>query len=419
MYFLADCNNFYVSCERVFNPRLRGRPVIILSNNDGCAVALSNEAKALGIPRGAPLFKWRSFLDRHNGIYLSSNYTLYGDMSRRVMDLLATFSEECEVYSIDEAFLATESLSEKSALSLAEEIRETILRCTGIPMSIGAGTTKTLAKAANAYAKKNVKNGCCCITDFNRKKILQMVPVSQVWGIGVQHARLLAHHGINTTAEFIDMPESWVRKRMAVTGLRTLLELNGTPCIKMEKYPPNRRSIVSSRSFGTPVSKLALLSESVHEYGCRAATRLRSMNLLCSSLTVYIATNLFKDEPHYSNSATVTLNYPTDSSPIITKEATRLLHTLFKEGYQYKKTGIMLHGLTPKDEQQYSLFSQNDHIERDSRLMSVMDSLNIRYGSKTVVLASEGLTQSWQMKRQFLSPAYTTRWSDLPCVKTE
>lgn len=419
MFLLADCNNFYVSCERVFNPSLRGRPVIILSNNDGCAVALSNEAKALGVPRGAPLFKWRDFLLKNNGVWLSSNYTLYGDMSRRVMDILSSFSEDCEVYSIDEAFLRIDISDEKTIQKIALEIMETVYKYTGIPLSVGSANTKTLAKAANHYAKKTAKTGFACITPANRESMLQQIPVSQIWGIGYRHDKLLKSHGVNSALQFTKLCETWIKKRMSITGLRTHKELNGTPCIDLQHVPPSRQSIVSSRSFGTPVSSFNLLNESIHEYGYRAAARMRSMKLVCSSLSVYLCTNRFKDEPQYSNSASVSLEYPTDSSRTITYQAEVILKAIYRSGYKYKKTGIMLHGLIENSEQQMSLFEKKDYMNRDEKLMSVMDSINRRYGSKSVILASEGISRNWQMKREFLTPSYTTRWSDIPLVKVE
>ena len=365
MFLLADCNNFYVSCERVFNPSLRYRPVIILSKYDGCAVALSNESKALGVPRGAPLFKWRDFLLKNNGVWLSSNYTLYGDMSRRVMDILSSFSEDCEVYSIDEAFLSIDISGRRAVQKIAREIVETVYKYTGIPLSVGAANTKTLAKAANQYAKKTAKTGFACITPDNRESILQQIPVSQIWGIGYRHDKLLKRHGVNNALQFSKLCETWIKKRMSVTGLRTFKELNGTPCIDLQHEPPSRQSIVSSRSFGSPVSSFNLLNESIHEYGSRAAARMRSMKLVCSSLSVYLCTNRFKDEPQYSNSASVSLEYPTDSSRIITVQAEVILKSIYKSGYNYKKTGIMLHGLTQSSEQQMPLFQKTDHLKRE------------------------------------------------------
>lgn len=404
---LCDANNFYVSCERVFNPKLEGRPVIVLSNNDGCAVARSNEAKALGIKMGAPVFQIQDLIHQHQVQVLSSNYALYGDLSNRVMQTLHNFTPDVEVYSIDEAFLGWSGELSESALTT---LRATVKRWTGIPVSIGLATTKTLAKIANRQAKQQA--GVFILEQ--PAAVLAELPVSEVWGIGRQSTQKLKAHGITTALDLQQAELSWIRHQMGIVGVRIVQELRGIPCLPLELIPQPRKTCCVSRSFGRPVTELRDLSEAIATHTARAAYKLRRDNLAASLLTVFIATNRFnQDEPYYRHAATVGLPCPTNDAIALTKAALKALEPLYRVGDRYQKAGVWLSALSPANQIQRDLFINPQDQEKARKLMTVVDALNQQFGAGTIRCAAAGLQRSWQTRMQQRSPRYTTRWDEL------
>lgn len=404
---LCDCNNFYVSCERVFNPKLEGQPVVVLSNNDGCAIARSNEAKALGIKMGAPVFQIQGLLDQHQVQVFSSNYALYGDLSNRVMQTLQNFTPAVEVYSIDEAFL---SLSGDVSAAAIATIQTTVKRWTGIPVSIGLATTKTLAKIANRQAKQ--RDGVYILK--HPEAVLAELPVADVWGIGRQSTKKLQAHGITTALDLQQADLKWIRRQMGIVGVRIVQELRGIPCLTLELVPQPRKTCCVSRSFGRPVTELQDLREAIATHAARAAYKLRRDDLAASLLTVFIATNRFnQDEPYFRSATTIGLPYPTNNAIALTKTALRALAPLYQAGYRYQKAGIWLSELSPASQMQRDLFINPQDQEKARKLMTVMDSLNQQFGTGTLRCAAEGMQRSWQTKAQRRSPRYTTRWDEL------
>ncbi|MGE5446360.1 MAG: Y-family DNA polymerase [Ignavibacteriales bacterium] len=417
---LIDCNNFYVSCERVFNPKLRGRPVVVLSNNDGCVVARSEEAKALGIPMGAPAFMYEGLFNQHNVISLSSNYTLYADMSRRVMATLSQFAPEVEIYSIDEAFLNLSGFVDLNLTEYAKRIKEAVKRTTGIPISVGIGPTKTLAKVANRLAKKNsMCGGVFDITDHPRMDdFLSSIRVEDVWGIGIQYANLLHQNWISTALDLKNASDTWVKKHMTVVGLRTVWELRGIPCMDLEDITEPRKQIIRSRSFGKPVENIQELKEAVATHTTRATEKLRAQESVTPFISVFIETNRYKtDEPQYSNSAGRHLPEPTSCTPLLIKYATACLERIYREGYRFIKAGVVLMDIIPEDQIQLNLFVPRRLIVKDRALMKAVDRTNRKWGSETIRYGSSGLEQQWRMKRARLSPRYTTNWDEILVVK--
>lgn len=415
LFALVDCNSFYVSCERVFDPRLRGAPVGVLSNNDGCVVARSDELKALGVRMGAPAYQVEGLVRRAGGTLLSSNYSLYGDMSARVMDILASLAPRTEVYSIDEAFLDVSGLP-GPAEAFARDLRATVQRWTGIPVSVGLGPTKTLAKAANRTAKKHAAlGGVLDLTGRDAGAVLERLEAGDVWGIGPRYARMLEAHGIRTARQFRDADQLWVRRKMGVTGWQTQLELRGRSCLPLEHAAAPRKAVTSSRSFGRPVTSLEELRESVADYMARAAEKLRRQGSVASLVTVAITTNPFKPGPQYSNRADLPLHPATDFTPDLVRAAWRILERLYRPGFEYKKTWVMLAGLEPKAGQRLSLLAGTPDPRRD-RLMGVLDGVNRTMGRGALRFAAEGLERTWTMRQAQRSPRYTTRWDELPVV---
>jgi len=411
---LVDCNNFYVSCERVFNPALNGKPVVVLSNNDGCAVALSEEAKQY-IPMAAPIFECMDIVRKHRVHIFSSNYTLYADMSQRVKAVLSQFSPEIENYSIDESFLSLEGFQNIDLTEYGRRIRETVLRCTGIPTCVGIGTTKTLAKIANKLAKKNkMCQGVLDLTNHPRvDDFLASVEVGDVWGVGWQYAKFLKRHGINTALDFRNAPDGFIRKHMTVQGLRRAWELRGVSCIDLDEVIPDKKEIVSSRSFGKDVYSFKEVSEAIATYATRAAEKLRAQGSICGYLSMWIETNRFKPEnPQYGNVISCRLPEPTAFTPMLIKYALRLLKRIYKDGYGYKKAGVALMDIVPANETQLNLFVKLNHV-KNKHLMSAMDSINARWGSETVRSGASGYERPWGMKRATLSPRYTTNWEEI------
>lgn len=409
-YFLIDCNQFYVSCERVFQPHLRHKPVVVLSNNDGCVVARSKEAKTLGIPMGAPAFQCKDVFKRHKVVVLSSNYTLYGDMSERVMAVLRQFSPEMEEYSIDEAFLA---ISSDEPQSLASTIRAKVLQWTGIPVSIGIGPTKTLAKVAGDLAK-DIKTGVyelSCPKEITNR--LSSLPVEEIWGIGSKLKKGLNAEGVISALQFIERDDAWIRSHFSLTLLRTALELRGTPCLSLEECAPPRKSILSSRSFGKPVTEKEELMEAIATYMTTAADKLRAQGSCAELVYAFVTTSPFIDNP-YSNGASITLAEATDYTPTLITSAKRIIEQLYRPGYAYKKVGVMLAGITSNTEHQPDLFHKDRPPQKTRKnAMAAMDAINSAYGRKSLVFAAEGIEQSWKMQRGHCSQQFNTRWDEI------
>lgn len=417
LFALVDCNNFYVSCEQVFQPKLTGKPVIVLSNNDGCVVARSNEAKALGIGMGVPEFQIRPLLKAHQVQVFSSNYALYGDLSQRVMETLEQFCPDIERYSIDEAFLSLSGFTSRHLTNYGRTIRRTVQRWTGIPVSIGIAETKTLAKLANRIAKRNPDtSGVFDLTACSdRDRLLGRIPVEEVWGIGPNHARTLINKGITTALHLCQADHQWIRRHLGIVGLRLVKELGGRSCLALEDCPPPKQSITCSRSFGTPITTLTAMEAAVSVYVSRAAEKLRREGLAATHLTIFLTTNPFKAGPQYSNALTRTLPVATDSTPELIRVVLHSLQRIYREGYAYKKAGVLLTGLVPVSQIQFDLFTTSDR-SRMVHLMKALDVVNDRWGSSTLQYASSGLTKNWTAKFMRRSLAYTTRWSDLPTV---
>ncbi len=412
---LVDCNNFYVSCERVFDPSLEGKPVAVLSNNDGCLVSRSNEVKALKIPMGAPGFKHEALIRKYGGTLLSSNYALYGDMSRRVMDVLGRFSPELEIYSIDEAFLGLNGFRIRDLEAYGRKIRDTVRRWTGIPVSVGISRSKTLAKVANHYAKRySGYRGCVLMLDEARiQKALERLPVAEIWGIGRQYDKFLRQNKIENAWQLRNAPEQFIDHYMTSVGHKTVLELQGFSCINMDEAPSPKQSIVVSRSFGKQVSDLAELEEAVSTYITRAAEKLRAQHSVAGHLMVFLNTNRFKEGPQYNNSAQATLSPPTAYTPDLIKTALELLRDLYLPGFEFKKAGVMFAEIMDENDVPLNLIETNYLDDDRKKLIDTVDRINRRCGRDTVFFASSGINREWQMKRAKLSPCYTTRWSDL------
>ena len=419
IYALVDCNNFYVSSERVFNPKLERRPVVVLSNNDGCVVARSPEAKAIGIGMGVPIHQCEDKIRKHKVCVYSSNYTLYADMSCRVMDILSHFTPEMEVYSIDEAFLHIDGFRHLEINEYMKLIKATVHRGTGIPVSIGAGPTKTLAKIANKIAKRKTSYGgvfnICEHPDIDNA--LEDIEVHDIWGIGSKYASKLVRAGIHTARELRDAPDEWVRKNMTIVGLRLVWELRGVPCKELEVKAADKKEIISSRSFGKPVHKLSDLKEAVAVHASRAAEKLRSQRSVATFMSVIIATNPFKEGAQYSSCLTMRLHEPTSYTPELIQSAHKVLEMGYKKGYVYKRAGVILSGIVSEDAVQMNLFSPSKTVARDTRLMRVVDHLNATWGRDTVRYASAGIVRRWKMRQSKKSHRFTTQWNELPVVK--
>ncbi len=409
LFFLIDCNQFFVSCEQVFNPKLHNKPVVVLSNNDGCVVARSKQAKALGIPMGAPAFKYADLFKAHKVHVFSSNFTLYGDLSQRVMHVISHFSPDMEEYSIDEAFLW---INTADPLAIAREIKSTVLKWTGIPVSIGIGATKTLAKVANDIAKKG--DGIFIFSDPTQiDTVLQQLPVQEIWGIGRNLSLSLQQAGITHARAFKDAPDGWLQKRFSVVQLRTAYELRGISCLALNDLPAPRQSITCSRSFGKPVSKLSDIEEALAVYTANAAEKLREEELLPSVLTVFLMTSPFV-QPAYSNSWTMILDEPTSFTPQLVAKVKEVLRKIYRTGYLYKKVGVVMGEFLSQSNVQPDLFlSDEKQTQKRQRAMQVVDTLNQRFGGSSLRFAAEGLQQRWKPKRGNVSPRYTTCWNEL------
>ena len=418
-FALVDCENFYVSCERAFCPALQDRPVVVLSNNDGCIVARSGAIKESGIPMGAPYFEWRDQLEAMNAAVLSSNYALYGDISRRVTSILEEEALAVERYSIDECFLALPALDRDALHRLGTRLRRRVRQWIGIPIRVGIGPTKTLAKIAdeNAKARKRADLGdgvYVCPDEPERRALLDCIPVGDIWGIGSAYETLLHEKGVDTAAEFRELPDPWIRSEMTVVGLRTARELRGHPCLDLELVRPDRHTLIRSRSFGTRVESQDALMEALVNHTERATEKLRSEDLVAKGIRVFITTKRFGPPPHYSNEMAGTLRAYTARAAPFVRAARRLLGPIYRDYVGYKKCGVCLYDLHPARPHQTSLFGRER--TKDERLMAAVDRVNDRYGSDTLHLAAAGTPdeRDWAMKRQRRSPRYTTRWDELP-----
>lgn len=420
VFALVDCNNFYASCEKLFRPDLKDTPVVVLSNNDGCVVARSREAKSLGIKMGVPVFQIKAEMQRHDILAFSSNYALYADLSSRVMRTLEEMAPRVEVYSIDEAFLDLTGI--ESAISLVEfgqQVRERIGHWIGITVCVGIAPTKTLAKLANHAAKKYpATQGVVDLTNPERqRRLLALVPVDDVWGVGKRLSKRLNALGITTALDLANASPRAIRDQFSVVLERTVRELNGESCIELEEIPPTKKQIVCSRSFGVKVTHFELLREAVCEYATRATEKLRKEQQQAKVMTVFIRTSPFKDnEPQYSNSASGELLIPSCDTRDFIELSSHLLKRIWKDGFRYAKAGVMLSDFYDPGMFQPGLFDDVSTRSNSQQLMSVLDTIN-QSGAGKVFFAGQGTKKDWSMKREHLSPAYTTRWDQLPRVR--
>lgn len=424
-FLLVDCNNFYVSCERVFNPQLLGKPVVVLSSNDACVIARSNEAKALGIAMGVPFFEIGPLVKKYKVIVYSSNYPLYGDMSARVMQTLASFATDIEVYSVDEAFLFLSSYDASSfGISSMQDtyhehyarfIKSQVKKQTGIPVSIGIGPTKTLAKAANKLAKKNpLYGGVFDISDKQEgDSLLASIPVGDVWGIGRRYSRMLQSKGILTALDFKNLPDAWVRKNMTIVGLKTLHELRGISCIDLVDVVEPKKSIVVSRLFGNPITNITQLKEPVAAYMLTAAEKLRKQRSIAAHVSVFAVTNKYHDPFNYFKSAYCELAVATNYSPLLIDAAHQCLDSIVKPGLTYRKVGVMLGDIVPEEFLQMSTYESLGDIEKQKQVMVTLDKVNNKWGRDAVSYAAAGTNQSWKMRQHKKSPCFTTNWYEL------
>jgi len=422
MFALVDVNNFYVSCERVFKPKLEGIPMVVLSNNDGCAVARSNEVKALGVKMGTPWFKMKDLAREHQIQAFSSNYTLYGDMSNRVVQILRDFAPDTEVYSIDESFLRIETVVHLygGAVAMGQQMRERIKQWTGLPVCVGVGPTKTLAKFANHLAKKNPEfDGVCdlhVIPRPERVRWMSRIEVGEVWGVGGRIARRLEVMGIHTVLDLRNASPKEMRRHFGVVMERTCNELRGISCLALDDIAQPKQQIMSSRSFGRPVETIEELRESLASYLSRAAEKLRKQQSVSAAVYVFIQTNRFNKDEQYNAGLTVPMFEPTDDTLTLTAAALAGLEVIYRSGYCYKKAGVMLTLLSDKQARQASIFDNLVVTQRSTKLMAALDTINRDHGHGMVRSGVSGFTQRWAMRHENRSPRYTTRWDELPVV---
>ena len=423
---LVDANNFYVSCERVFRPDLEGRPVVVLSNNDGCVVARSAEVKALGVAMGTPWFQLQKLAKQEGIIALSSNYTLYADMSNRMMGILSAFSPIQEVYSIDECFLDLEGVAPALLSRIGQAVRQKVRQWVGLPVGVGIAATKTLAKLANHVAKKRLEyDGVCvweALTEDAQQRLLQQLPASEVWGVGRQWTKRLQDMGIQTVWDLRQADPALMRKRFSLLVERIIRELRGVPCITMVEIPPPRQEIQSSRSFGRPVSSAQELGEAISLYTVRAASKLRRQGSVAGALRVFIHTSPFQTHlPQYHAARTIALNHPSQDTRVFLQAGRIALADMYRPGVAYAKAGVHLLEITSADAVQADLFSSAEDNARALQLMTTLDRVNARFGSGTLQPGVAGLQEprGWVMKRGNKSPAYTTRWAELARAKLE
>ncbi len=415
---LVDCNNFYVSCERLFNPRLARRPVVVLSNNDGCVVARSNEAKALGIQMGTPAHTIRNILNENTVSVFSSNYALYLDMSARVREVLAQFTPQIEKYSIDECFLSLSSVPVSELGDYGHRIKETVERWTGIPVSVGIASTKCLSKIANKLAKKSDK-ACGVLNLFQSPfldEALSRTDVGDIWYVGEAYERMLKENGISTALEFRDAPEHWVRSRMTVVGARIQSELKGTSCITLELQPPPKKMVGTAQGFGVLIESLEELLEAAATRASEEALKLRQEKQAVKELTVWVQTNPFNHDPQYGDAVEVELPVATNNTSVLIGYVRAAVEKLYRKGYRYKRIGLLATRLEPANAVQGNLFMKPEDSHKPV-LMRVIDQLNEVKGAGTIRMASVGMNQRWLTRFERKSPAYTTRFSDLPIAR--
>lgn len=422
LFGLADCNNFYCSCERVFHPELRNKPIVVLSNNDGCIIARSEESKSLGIKMGTPFYQVKEVLEKHQVAIFSSNYNLYGDMSRRVMSLLSSYTPKLDIYSIDEAFLDLSEIGNTSEAlaTYCQQIVKTVGKGTGIPISLGVAPTKTLAKMASKFAKKHRSYHGACLIDSDEKRIkaLKLFPIEDVWGIGRRHAKKMAYYGIHTAWDFTQKSESWIRREFTVTGLRTWKELRGESCIDIEELP-HKQSICTSRSFpDSGLDCLGDVEEAVANFAASCAKKLRESHTVCSSITLFAYTNRFRtDAPQDYICRNLHFPTPTNSLQEIVSAAVGALRTEWKgKGLRYKKAGVIVWNITEDKAIQGSLF---DHVDRQRQaaLSQAIDEINKKNGHNTIRTAVQGFDKKWHLKREYISKQYTTNLQDIIVLK--
>ncbi len=420
VFALVDCNNFYVSCERAFNASIQNTPTIVLSNNDSCVVARSNEVKKLGVKMGQPVFEIAGLIRKHHVQVFSSNYSLYADMSDRVMTVLSQFSPHMEMYSIDEAWLDLSQLQSNDFTELGRTIKARVFQHTGIPVSVGIAPTKSLTKIANEIVKADPEyQGVLDLTTYSDEQIdelLAKVEIKDVWGIGHKYALFLSNHGIVTAKELKYADEKWIRKYLTVTGARIVLELRGISCIPLEEERPPKQGIMCAKTFGREIKTREEMQEAITTYTARAAEKLREQDSLTTSITVFIRTNSFKKNiEQYSNSFTLKFPYPTAFTPDLIKYALKGLQAIYRPGYSYYKAGVMIAKITPQSSLQPDLFgdfSLTEHY-REAQLMAVVDAINRIYGRNTLIFAIQGISQRWRMRQLKLSNHFTTKWDEI------
>jgi len=413
MYLLIDCNNFFASCEQIFNPALRNIPVVVLSNNDGCVIARSKEAKELGIPMGAPAFQYKNLFLTKNVAVFSSNFTLYADMSQRIMDILASLGFDFEIYSIDEAFLYVPCSNDY--LKLANTIRNQIKQWTGITVSVGIAPTKTLAKAANKLAK-NATGVFLIDKPQNNHPQLAKFPLEDVWGIGKKTAEKLHQFGLYFVPDLLAKPDHWIKKHLKVTGLRTILELRGKSCLELKEDTP-QKSIIRSRSFGTEITTLKNLEEAIASFAASIGKKLRTHRLKTSNLCIFITSNRFKKSPYFSDSVHIHLPEASSDTSYLINQSKIILHKIFQENISYKRAGVMAYELSSETALQKDLFHlSNTMTTQKEHLSKVVDQINHRFGSNTMYFAAEGIKKTWQGKPLSRSKQYTTSWNDIPRI---
>ena len=419
MFVLVDCNNFYASCERIFQPQWEGKPVVILSNNDGCVIARSNEAKALNIPMGAPAFKYKQQFKQQGVKVFSSNYPLYGDMSNRVMTILEKYTPNLEIYSIDEAFLQLKGFDLFNLEQEGQRMRKQVRKWTGIPVSVGIAPTKALAKIANKIAKKfvNRTQGVYAIdTEEKRIKALQWTKIGDVWGVGRKHKIRLEAIGVCNALQFTQLPDAWVRKHMSVLGLRLKKDLSGVSSIQLEEIIPIKKGIATTRSFEGTITQFSDLEERISTFATSCAEKMRKQRNSCNALLVFVRSDPHKkgDFP-YQNSCVLPLPYATNSSILLSKHAVMGLQKIFKKGVHYKKAGVMIMGLIPTEKRQLSIFQNNNN--KHLTLMQSVDRIHKRFGPHRIKLANQDLNRTWKMKQEHLSQRFTTELNEIITIK--
>ena len=414
MFALVDCNNFYASCERVFRPDLIGKPVVVLSNNDGCVIARSNEAKAVGVPMGAPAFEHEELFKKHNVHVFSANFALYGDMSQRVMNILSEYTPEIEIYSIDEAFLKLQGFEKFNLQTYGQEMQRKVVKWTGISISVGIAPTKALAKVANRVAKKfSDKTNSVYLIDSEEKRIkaLKWLKIEDVWGIGRQHAKRLKAINVNTAFDFTQLNDLWVKKNLSIVGLRLKHDLQGIPTLDLEILQP-KKNIATTRSFEKNYTEFEQLKERVTTFAVSCAGKLRKQKSCCNSIMVFIHTNGHRhDLPQYSRNIVVKLPFPTNSSIELAKFANQALGKIFRKGFHYKKAGVIVMDFSPENQKQLKIFENSNakHVP----LMQAIDKINASFGQQKIKLASQDLRKVWKMKQEKLSPRYTTNLNEI------